>query len=371
MTMMDLSLRVPEVREKLARLRKQLVARQVDVLLITQLPNIAWLTAGASTFINLASDSGPSSLVITLEEACVLTDNIETARLEQEEHLVALGFRLIVEPWDQRGSQMAALLLSKRVGQDGPGAGVDFSGELQHLRTHLQIEEIERLRHASMLASQALASVMYAIQPGMTEITIAGMLAAECLARGGDATVNLIASDERIARYRHPLPTSKPVERYVMVILCMRYQGLIAALTRLVYFGTLPAELAQAAQAMARVDAHLIHETRAGRTLGEMFALAGQFYRAEGYPTALQEHHQGGSLAYLPREVLARAQEQTMIEEQQAFAWNPSVRGAKSEDTILLTSAGVSILTQTEGWPVWPVSIGDQTILRPAIFESV
>lgn len=368
--MIDPSARTAEVSEKLSRLRRQMLTRKVDAVVLTQLPNIAWLTAGASTYINLASDSGPSSLVITQQQAYVLTDNIEVGRLEQEEELNALGFTLSVEPWDQRGTLLASLLPTSHVGQDGPGIGTDLSLDLQYLRTHLQQAEVERLQSACSLASKAMAAVMYAIRPGMTETAIAGMLAAECLARGGDATVNLIASDERIARYRHPLPTRKPVERFVMVILCMRYQGLIAALTRLVYFGTLPDEIMRTAQTMARVDAHMIEGTRAGKTLGAMFTLAEELYSKEGYPTAAAEHHQGGLLAYLPREILVRAQDPTVIAENQAFAWNPSIRGAKSEDTMLLTSAGPVILTQTDGWPTWSVTVNNQTLLRPAILEQ-
>jgi antitoxin VapB len=210
---------------------------------------------------------------------------------------------------------------------------------------------------------------MYAIQPGMTELTIARMLTDKSLAHGGYPVVNLVASDERVARYRHPLPTDKTVERYVMVVLCLRSTGLIAAITRFVHFGPIPTELATKAQASARVDAKMILGTRKGRTMSEMFALAGQAYRDEGYPTAITEHHQGGSIAYLPREIFAQPGETEIIAEQQAFAWNPSIRGTKSEDTILLGASGPEIITQTHDWPTLPITIDGQTIQRPAILE--
>jgi Xaa-Pro aminopeptidase len=358
-----------EVATKLQRLRAQMAAREIDAVVLNQLPNIAWLTAGASTYINLASDTGPSSLLITLTSASVITDRIEAGRLEQEESLAALGFTLAVEPWDQRGAQSPRLIAGKRLAQDGPGEGIDLSRELQTLRTHLQAEEVERLQHIGSLASAALAEVMYAIQPGMTEYAIAGLLAQASLKRGGHAIVNLVASDERIARYRHPLPTSKAVERYVMVVLCLRHQGLIAAVTRLVHFGPIPDEIAAKALAVANVDARMISGTRAGKTMGEMYALADDAYHEEGYPTATQEHHQGGSIAYLPREILARPNETAVIAERQAFAWNPSIRGAKSEDTIILGPSEPVIITQTPGWPMVPVTIDSQTIQRPAILE--
>ncbi len=361
--------RAGEVTTKLRRLREQMAAREVDAIVLNQLPNIAWLTAGASTYINLASDTGPSSLLITPDSAYVVTDCIEGGRLEQEESLPALGFPLVVEPWDLRGRELARLTAGKRLAQDGPGQGANLSSDLQTLRTHLQPEEAERLQRVGSLASAAIAEVMYAIRPGMTEQAIAGLLAQASLARGGHAVVNLVASDYRISRYRHPLPTSKTVERYVMVVLCLRIQGLIAAITRLVHFGPIPDALAAKAQVTARVDARMILGTRAGRTMGEMYALAAQAYREEGYAGAVEEHHQGGSIAYLPREILAQPNEPTVIAEHQAFAWNPSVRGAKSEDTIILGSAGPIVITETPGWPMTPVAAGGQVIERPAILE--
>ncbi len=361
--------RAVEVATKLQRLRAQMAAREVDAVVLSQLPNIAWLTAGASTYINLASDTGPSSLLVTLDSASIITDQIEAGRLEQEESLAALGFRLAVEPWDQRGTQLPGRLAGKRLAQDGPGEGINVSSELQALRTNLLPEEVERLHHVGSLASAAIAEVMYAIQPGMTEFAIAGLLAQASLIRGGHAVVNLVASDERIARYRHPLPTSKVVERYVMVVLCLRHQGLVAAVTRLVHFGALPEELAAKAQAVARVDARMILGTRAGKTMGEMYALADHAYHEEGYPTATEEHHQGGSIAYLPREILARPNETAVLARHQAFAWNPSVRGAKSEDTIILGPSGPIVITHTPDWPMAPITIDGQTIQRPAVLE--
>ncbi|MGZ6387912.1 MAG: M24 family metallopeptidase [Ktedonobacterales bacterium] len=361
--------RASEVARKLQRLRAQMAAREIDAVVLNQVPNIAWLTAGASAYINLASDTGPTSLLITLDSAYAMTDRIEAGRLEQEESLPALGFTLVVEPWDRRDTQLPRLIAGRRIAQDGPGQGTDLSTDLQALRTHLETEEVERLRQVGALAGAAIAEVMFAIEPGMTEYAVAGLLAQASLARGGHAVVNLVASDERIERYRHPLPTGKHVERYVMVVLCLRYQGLIAAVTRLVHFGSLPAELAAKAQAVARMDAKMILGTRAGRTMGDMYALAEQAYHEEGCASAFAEHHQGGSIAYLPREILAQPNEVAVLAERQAFAWNPSVRGAKSEDTIVLGPAGPEIVTHTSGWPMTPVTADGQTVQRPAILE--
>jgi antitoxin VapB len=53
----------------------------------------------------------------------------------------------------------------------------------------------------------------------------------------------------------------------------------------------------------------------------------------------------------------------------QAFAWNPSITGTKSEDTILIGRDQNEIITEMSDWPAIDVQVGDQTIRRPAIFE--
>ncbi len=55
------------------------------------------------------------------------------------------------------------------------------------------------------------------------------------------------------------------------------------------------------------------------------------------------------------------------MEVSQAFAWNPSVRGVKSEDTVLLTADGPEVLTGMPEWPMWDVILDGQPWQRPAI----
>jgi len=53
----------------------------------------------------------------------------------------------------------------------------------------------------------------------------------------------------------------------------------------------------------------------------------------------------------------------------QTYAWNPSITGTKSEDTILVGEAGNEVLTAIENWPMLPVAVNGQTFARPAILE--
>jgi hypothetical protein len=51
----------------------------------------------------------------------------------------------------------------------------------------------------------------------------------------------------------------------------------------------------------------------------------------------------------------------------QVYAWNPSIAGTKSEDTILVAPAGNEVLTAIAGWPEIVVEAGGERLSRPAI----
>ena len=369
----DLAQRRDEVSGKLERLRELMWRRGVDALHLTTIANTAWLTAGAATYVDESVDTAACALLVTPDAAVVLTDPIEEPRLRAEERLDALGFGFVVEPWYARGQALRQRVGARRLGADTATAPshtrVDMSADLTAMRSLLTAGEQRRLRAGAAHAADAMWEAIHALAPGMTELDAAAALAAASRRRGGAATVTLVGSDDRIARFRHPLPTAKVIERQTMLVLCLRFQGLISALTRTVYFGEAPESVRSLADAVARVDAEVIAATRPGRTLGELYDLLRAAYAREGAPDAIEQHHQGGTIAYLGRETLARPGSLTHIEVGQAFAWNPSLRGAKSEDTILLTAAGPDILTTMEGWPTLAIETGAGVIARPAILE--
>jgi antitoxin VapB len=72
---------------------------------------------------------------------------------------------------------------------------------------------------------------------------------------------------------------------------------------------------------------------------------------------------------YEPREITATPTSTQPILSGQTFAWNPSIKGVKSEDTILVGEQFNEILTEMNDWPAIEVRIGDQIIKRPAILE--
>jgi Xaa-Pro aminopeptidase len=209
------------------------------------------------------------------------------------------------------------------------------------------------------------------VKPGMTEMEIAALLGVEAQKRGVQPVVNLIATDERIYRYRHPLPTEKKLDKYALLVLSGRKYGLVCSISRLAHFGPLPADLQQRVDAAAQANAAFIAYSQPGALISDVFQQGQAAYAAGGFPDEWQFHHQGGAVGYEPHEYLGKPDAQDVISSGQAFAWNPTVAGAKMEDTILVGTQENELITAIPGWPVKEVAVSalDVEVMCPMVLE--
>jgi hypothetical protein len=74
-------------------------------------------------------------------------------------------------------------------------------------------------------------------------------------------------------------------------------------------------------------------------------------YESLGYADEPARHHQGGPTGYLAREEIVTPQTTDTLSTHTALAWNPSVKGGKIEDTILLRATQTDIMTVDPRWP--------------------
>ncbi len=357
-----------EFQTKQETIRNFLTKNQVDALLLQRISSFAWATCGAASYINTAAAFGDASLLVTSTGSYLITNNIEATRLEKEEKLAAQGWEFKVSPWHESHRLIDTIARGLRLGADHayPGA-LDLSPQVSAMRSLLLPEEVDRFRTLGKLCAQAMNEAIAGVTPGQTEYEIAGLLAGSAERRGVQAIVNLIATDERIYSYRHPLPTAKKLDRYAMLVLCGRGQGLVCSITRLVHFGPMPDDLQRKQEAVARIDAEFILSTRPGVKMSEVFQNAVAMYAETGFSEEWHNHHQGGTAAYEPRETVATLATQAEVELHQAYAWNPSVTGTKSEDTVLVGNDRNEVLTVIPGWPTLSIHRKGQVLERPAI----
>ncbi len=363
-----------ERRHKHGRVVELLEALHLDAVLFSRRCNFSWYTCGARNYVATAADVGNSTLVVARDGAAVVTNNIEATRLRGEDlagtDVEVFGYSY-ADPAD-RAKVIWKAVGSRRVAADVPVEGIDAAplpDVFNRLRWTLTGGEVQRYRALATDVVAAVETVARIADPGQTEDELAAMTAMELRRRGCLPWVLLVGADVRLERHRHPLPTGKHVRRYFMVASCAERGGLIAACSRLASFEKVRGDLAERHRAVVTVDAALMAATRPGAMLGDIFAEAQKAYATVSFPDQWMFHHQGGSIGYLPREVKAMPGCKVAALDGQAFAWNPSIAGTKSEDTILCLETGPELLAAPTDWPMVSAEWKGFAIDRPSILE--
>jgi antitoxin VapB len=250
-------------------------------------------------------------------------------------------------PWhEDRDAALREVAGRATIGSDlGLPGTLDLADDIARIRRTLDPDALDSLRAVGRDATAAMAEAAAAVELGMDEHEAAAVLAAACRSRGLTATVLLAAADERIAQHRHPVPVGARIERRAMLVASAERGGLYANLTRIVELEEPEPETARRQAACDEILARMREEaTRPGRSLAEAFADCQRFYEEAGFPDEWRLHHQGGITGYASREVIATPYTDVPIETGQAFAWNPSVTGAKAEETFVLTEKGPEVV---------------------------
>ena len=342
-----------EIDEKHERLVAWMREEGLAGVLIRRNENVAWLTGGAVELRVLTpSETGVASLLVSATgKRYYFTTENEAPRLHDEE-FGALDFEPVIFPWYADNTvDAAAHAAGGPLGSDTPAAGATLVN-LYPLRTALGEAEIARYRWLGAETAAATVEALNQVEPGLSEHDLEAITAAGLLRRGILPSVYLYAVDGRILKYKHAAARGARLKEYAMLNLCARKWGLAISITRFVHFGAMPGGLIERFHAAAQVNAALLDATRVGATSAELFHVAQAAYAAEGYPGEEQFHHQGGPTGYWEREWIATPTGTETVVNNQAFAWNPSIRGGKAEDTVLLRDGKIEILTSTADLPI-------------------
>jgi Xaa-Pro aminopeptidase len=332
--------RAAEVRRRIDLVRQATADAGAHGALLRTRRNFSWLTTGGVNHVVLSTELGAAPLLVTRDRCVVLAPVNEAARMHDEE---LAGLPIEIEEIAWHGPPT------------GPHHGERLAGdadlEVQLIARRMRLADFERERLARLAAGvvAAVEAVLASAAQGDSELALTGRLAERLSAEGIRLPVVLAAADERIDRYRHPLPTDARIARRIMLVAVGERWGLHAAVTRIRELEPPDDALGERIAAVREVLAAMHAATRPGSTLGDVFAAAQRAYAAAGFRDEWRLHHQGGILGYQPRERIATAGDPTRIESGMAFAWNPSVRGAKAEESALLDERrGLVLLTRPD-----------------------
>jgi antitoxin VapB len=344
-----------EIKFKKQQLAEFMAKHNLAGVLLNKHQDVAWITAGQVDMrVNIPSEAGGSASVLVRKDGSgfYLTTENEAPRMHDEE-FGELPFEPIIIPWVD-GNFVRA---SKRVLEAGGLLGADTCEdgcefvEIAELRAQLLPTEIERYRLLGSMTASAVEDVVLHLESGMSEYEISALTSSLLIQKAILPSVLLMAVDDRILKYKHALPRGNRLEHFGMVNLCSRKWGLCISMTRFIHFGPMPQELAGGFEASAEVYAALLHATRVGATAKQLYEVGKNAYAAAGFPGEEKLHHLGGSTGYGEREWLALPEGKDVVVNRQAFAWNPSVRGGKVEDTVLLQDGAIELLTESTKFP--------------------
>ncbi|HLJ69450.1 MAG TPA: M24 family metallopeptidase [Chloroflexota bacterium] len=316
---------------------------RLDAVVLRRFPNFAWYTDGGDNRVDHSSEVGVASVVVTRDADLILADSIEAERMRTEQ---TPGFEVVEYPWFEEPPYRS--IAGDRLGADASLAGAaDVSSSVQALRRVLDAAAVERYRVLGSDAEAACREAAGRLAPGMTEWEMMAALEGACRRRGLFSPVAMAAADGRIEWYRHPVTVGATAQRQVMLVVCAERGGLYANLTGWVHFDEPGDEWRRRQRACETILYRLrTEETRPGRTLAGVFQTIRSLYAEEGFDGEWRYHHQGGSTGYATRETVAKPAAGETIQTGNAFAWNPSISGAKAEETFVLSAAGPEVIAR-------------------------
>ncbi len=342
-------MRLDEVKHKISSLQAFLRDERVDALRFKGVDWFSWVTGGGDSHVIFSNEAGVAEVVITKDHAIVLTDEIEKERLALEQVPSVFGF--VSFPWaeparpDEFVAKIGARILSDRPNRREQLVTVP----LVSMKTKFCDQEVERYRSLGADANEAAIEALSQARPEMSEWDLAGLAAKALWKRGIHPLLTLAAGERRVQVHRHPVASAEKLERHAMLVICGRRHGLFANLTRHRYFEEPSSRERERMQAVAEVESEAFAATEARGSLADVYARLRLKYASLGFANEIERHHQGGPTGYLSRESIANPTNSWRIEPRQAFAWNPSLPGAKMEDTVWLNDAGkLEILTSKD-----------------------
>ncbi len=357
-----------DAAEKLRRLRLWLAQAGLAGVLLSRRDNFAWATSGGDSRVLNNSEAGFGHLLVTPERHYLLAHSMDAARLF-EEQVPGQGYELVSLRWHQGDPRrQAQALAGGPLAADLPLEGAQLTNQqVSWLHYPLTELEIQRSRWLGHKTGTLLEELALQVAPGMSEVSIARRMQAAFMMEGIDLDVAIVGSDERIFRYRHPLPTRKPVSSYLLLHPAARRWGLHANVSRSLHFGAPPPPVEGAYQAAAALEARLLSRLAPGLPFARILELQKEWYAQLGFPGEWELHFQGGPTGYGVVDA-ERCLTDSRVQLDQAFDWFITITGAKVEELTLLTGGGVEITSQAGGWPSVQVPTGQGPFAVPALW---
>src|SRR3954467_4480780 len=232
---------------RIAALREAILSAHIDALVLTSLPNVRYLTGF----------SGSSALVlVTQRDLHFITDfrydtqvaeevgDLATIRIESQSLWTGLwNLAAGLSGVDIVGFESAHLLhrdFQRLLTDGGRWQWRPQVNLVEALRETKDADEVALIRHAGGIATRALSKTLKVVRPGMTELSVAGILEHALRDEGSEdfPFATIVASGPRAA-LPHARASSRVIERGDLLLLDFgaQYKGYCSDITRTVVIG--------------------------------------------------------------------------------------------------------------------------------------
>jgi Xaa-Pro aminopeptidase len=362
--MTTLTLAPMDIASRLPRLRAALAAADMPALLVTSRPNVRYLTGFTGS---------AGMLLVTADDALLVTDGryrtqsaeqVEGARVDAR---VEIGATMA----DQRAIFTRALAAFDSVGLEeysvtwgeqrefadafGAIAVVPAGSPVEELRRVKDAGEIDRIRAACAIASEAFEALLPRLGDGITEQEFALALEFGMRERGasGNSFDPIIASGPNGAK-PHAYPSNRTIARNELIVCdfgCI-VDGYCSDMTRTVSVGDpgpdarrlydVVLESQQAGRAAVAADVECAAVDRASREVIDDAGWGEAFSHSTGHGVGLQIH-EAPRVASTARDTLLASDVVTV----EPGVYLPGIGGVRIEDTVVVTATGAEPLTLT------------------------
>ena len=366
---------------RLRRLRSGLEENDLDLLLVTHLPNIHYLcgfTVSAAALLGGDPCSvNPGSILFTDGRYRTQAKaELKSANVKHVKIVIAPKSPLMAAAeWlaGQRRSSMPGTLASTSVGIEAEALTAGMRDRLasvlkgkarlrsapplvERARMAKDADEILRIRRAVELGAGLFRIAREKIRPGVREVEVAAAMEyeARCAGAEGMSFPTILAAGKRSAIVHGRASDARiPRRGFVVCDFGVILAGYCSDRTRTVHVGRPSGEARGLYQAVLEAQQAAIAEVRPGVTAAEVDGAARRVLRKRKlarYFTHSTGHGLGLEIHELPRLAAGQAQklEPGMVITIEPGAYVAGKWGVRIEDVVVVTSSGCEVLTATE-----------------------
>jgi Xaa-Pro aminopeptidase len=344
--------------ERRARVVRDLGQFKVEVLVVSGLPNVRYLSGFTGS---------NALMVVGKGQPILFTDPRYTIQANQECDCpvrIARGslYEAVAKILTRRKTKHIGIERNRMMFggfaelQENLPLGADvrpIAGLIEKYRMIKSKAEIEAIRRSVLTNSRSFSQAVRRIRPGMTEMDLAAELEYRMRRNGAErpSFETIVASGPRTA-LPHAQPTTEKINKLLLIDMGCMQAGYASDMTRMLHLGKPGPEARKLYKAVSESQLAAIAAVRAGAKAGDVdraarkvlksYGFGKQFVHSTGHGLGL-EIHEPPRLGKRDGTFL----EAGMVITIEPGAYIEGVGGVRIEDTVLVTESGCDILTPT------------------------